>query len=85
MSAFTHCNQTVLTVVLLVLGLLPAGQSWLNLVALPALAFETGYAVRLYMAEDRRETLARQREIAKTGTPLEESTMALLLILGSRR
>ncbi len=85
MRALTHRNPTIPAIVLLVLGLLPAGQSWLHLVALPALTCETSYAVRLYMSEDRRETIAKQREIAKNGTPFEKSTLALILMLGSRR
>ena len=85
MRALTHRKFSIVAVVLLVVGLLPAGQVWLQLVALPALAFETSQALRLYMSEDRRETLGKQREIAKSGTPFERSTLALALILGSRR
>jgi len=85
MSALTHRKTPLAAVVLLVVGLLPAGQVWLQLVALPALAFETSHALRLYMSEERQVTLAKQREIAKPGTPFERSTLALVLILGSRQ
>lgn len=85
MSALTHRKPSIVAVILLVVGLLPAGQAWLQLVALPALAFETSHAIRLYMSEERRAILAKQREIARSGTPFERSTLALVLILGGRR
>ena len=85
MSALTHRKFSIVAVVLLVVGLLPAGQAWLQLVALPALTFETSQALRLYMSDERQAILAKQRQIAKSGTPFERSTLALFLILGSRR
>ncbi len=85
MNALTHRRPTMPALVLLVLGLLPAGQSWLHLVALPAITFETSLALRLSMSDDRREILEKQRSIAKNGTPFEKATLALLVILGSRR
>ena len=85
MKEFTHRNHSIAVVVLLVVGLPHAGQAWLQLVALPALAFETSHALRLYMSDERQAILEKQREIAKSSSPFERSTSALALILGSRR
>jgi hypothetical protein len=76
-------KRTFPTLVLLVLGLAPAGQCWLDWVALPALGVGTACVMALLDTLGGSAPLDRQSRRAISETPAEQPALAILT--GSRQ
>jgi hypothetical protein len=78
-------RPSIPVLVLLVAGLLPAGDAWYRAVALPALSVQVRYAVPLFISDGAAAPRADSAQASVSGTRLQRAAAAMTLLLGTRR